>query len=233
MVKNGGFEEGMKHWGVLGKPEKATEEGWKVEISKDAYQGNASLHVLADRSAAGKTPGVWQEPRIFASPSTGKSFIISCWVKAGGGATNSHGIYCGAGSAMSLYSSDWKRSLPSYARTGSTDGKWVRAMGKPVEAADWCKAAQMSAGLSYTAGEAWIDDVRVTEAYVNLAISVKGGAMQVIVEDETGSMALDSGPLPGNTSEYTKNVKVQAGHTYTIKALNKDGAITKKDMEVE
>jgi hypothetical protein len=68
---------------------------------------------------------------------------------------------------------------------------------------------------------------------VNLAISVKGNVKQVVVEDETGSMVLDSGLLPGNTSEYTKNVRVQAGHTYTIKALNKEGAITKKDLVVE
>jgi hypothetical protein len=234
LVKNGGFEEGMKNWTISGQPEKAEEQGWKVEISKDAYQGDAALHILAEKKAAGKTPGVWQTPGIFTAPSVaGKSYILSCMVKAGNGVTNVGGIYCGAGSSMSLYSSDWKRSVRLHARTSSTNNKWVRVISKPVEAEDWCKNVQLSAGLAYTAGEVWIDDIRVTEAYANLAINIKGNVRQVIVEDESGNILLDSGPLAESTTKYSKEVKAEAAHTYTIKALDKDGAVTKKNVVID
>ncbi len=234
LVKNGGFEEGMKYWKVLGKPEKAGEEGWKVELSRDAHQGDASLHVCFNGKGGKKTPGVYQSPKVFASPGyAGKRYIISCWVKAGGGTTNVGGAWCGAGGTLGLYSSDWGKSLQAYARTGSTGDKWIKVISKPVNADDWCKAAQISAGLAYTTGEVWVDDIRVTEADVNLSISIKGNPKQVTVEDESGNILLDSGPLAEKSVEYTKDIKAQAGHTYTIKALDKKGEIAKKICTVD
>ncbi|MDD3927855.1 MAG: carbohydrate binding domain-containing protein [bacterium] len=231
LVKNGGFEDGMKSWSVSGQPDKAAEQGWNVELSKDTHQGNGSLHVQAGNKAAGKTPGVWQNLKI--SNAAGKSYIISCWVKAGSGVTNVGGAYCGAGASAGLYSSDWKTSVKAYARAGNTGSKWVRAVSKPIKAEDWCKAAQMSAGLSYTAGEAWIDDISVTEAYVQLTISVKGHVKQLTLEDETGNICFDSDPLDGNAGEYSKSIQVQAAHTYTIKALGKDGVVVEKSVVVD
>jgi len=218
--RNPGFEDGLKFW-VLPKDIPA---GEKIEISNDAYKGKYSLYVNSKKGI-----GVYQMLTGFLSPDIivpGENYIISCWVKAGEEVNQRGGVYCGAGSSFVIYSSDWKQAKSTLCKTGNTEKKWKKIVGKPVEVPEFGKVYTLNVGTSYTPGEAWIDEISITKAFVDLSFTVEGNnILQIILEDEIGNLIFDSGRLPEKTDKFSKTLQVISTYQYKIRVIDNKGEI--------
>ncbi|MDD2710490.1 MAG: hypothetical protein PHV34_21130 [Verrucomicrobiae bacterium] len=181
-----------------------------------------------------ETRNIWKDLSCLIASgkmNAGAQYLLSCWVKAGKKASDIGGIYWGAGVALGIWNSTWKESIQSNAKTGSTGEKWVKIAGAPFECPKWAKASQLSAGLSYTAGEAWIDEIELTEAFTPISMRIRGSELlQVIMDDEKGLTFFNSGKLPKGTKEFSKDLRIQSSGRYTIKALDKNGRIAIKTI---
>lgn len=234
LVKNGDFESDMQDWLLPAKPDVIESEGWKIDLSNDACQGKNALHIKVEtKKASSRSRGASQSiARLFSAGKliSGKSYVVSCWVKAEKPTTNIGGIYCGAGVSLSMYSKDWKQNVTTYAKTGNTDGKWVKLVSQPLVCPDFGATGEISPAVSYTQGEAWIDDICLSEAFVDLSIKVKGdGISQVLVEDETGKSVFDSGPLSKGTKEFSKSISVLSVYKYKITVVDSKGNISEQE----
>ena len=229
LLQNGGFENGLEGWTPM-----AREAGWQAELSDDAFQGTHSLHVKVSEEARHHGRGVTQslytllEKGVMAK---GRSYFVSCWMK-GVGVSDIGGDYCGAGATLSFYGQGWKRSSSVHAMGGDTGGGWVKLVSEPIKGEAWAKGGEAAAGIFYSTGEAWFDEVCVSEATLTLKIKVSGGPFrQVLVESERGDVLFDSGRLPERTTTFAKDLETVCGSLFTVSALGDDGKITRKVLD--
>jgi len=231
LVQNGGFEDDLKGWAVA-NVDKAQEEGWKVEASAEAGIGTRAIHIAVEPKARNKSRNAYQSlGSLFPAHKLlpGQSYLVSCRMKASGVNTQG-GEYCGAGASLSIWSAGYKDTSSVWAFSGDTAGKWIKVISKPLLCPEGGAGAQVVAAISYTAGEAWIDDIVVSEAYADMSVSVHGsGILQVLVADENGRIIDDSGRLSTGAKDYSKSLKVISAYRYTVKVVDKDGNIYQKD----
>jgi hypothetical protein len=215
MLQNSGFEKGLKPWQSNAK------EG--VQLSEEKkHEGNNSVCIVVKKKEKSKslycTRGHLEEPL-----EVGKSYILSGWVYATPEVSNCGCNYCGAGLAMSVYDKKWKKK--DFCRI-FTYGKneWVHLVSNVLKIPDWYKNAEMSASISYAHGTAFFDNLKLSEAYVDLKFTISSkNILQALVEDETGRIVFDSGKLPDSTNSFSKKLRVLSPYRYFIKAVNKSG----------
>jgi hypothetical protein len=232
-IPNSNFENNMQSWTMLGKPEDMASEGWKVEPASNAYQGKKNaLYIKVERKANSRTRGAYQSlsPLFIAGKLVpGKSYVLSCRVNAGK-SVKGGGNLGGAGVILSVASADWKQMATIYARTDSTNDKWIKLVSQPLKWPEWGVAGMVVPSISYTEGEAYISDICLSEAYVDLSVKVRGGVIsQVLVADETGKTVFDSGSLPGGTKDFSKSISVLSVYKYKVTALDNEGNICEQE----
>lgn len=215
MLRNGSFEEGLSPW--------ATRAVDGVRLSEQkAYDGNKSLCITVEKGKGGKslycTGG-----QLARQLKSGETYILSGWVNASPEVSNSGSKYCGAGLTMSVYDRKWeKKDFCRIFERGKNE--WTHIVSGVMKVPDWYRNVEISASVSYAHGTAFFDDIRLTEAYAELTISVKSrNIFQVIVEDETGRIVFDSGRLADSTDDFSKSIRVLSPYRYFIRAVNRSG----------
>jgi hypothetical protein len=233
LVRNGGFEDGFEGW-RLPEADSSGKDLWKISLSDNAYQGKHSLHVKVAYDGRNNMRGIYQSFSSFLADKTiskGKSYMISCWLK-GRNISTQGATYQGGGVALSFFSKDYKNSEVAYAYSGDTYDAWEKVISKPVLCQDFSAGSQVIAGIAYTAGEVWIDDICVTEASVKLNIHITGAPLvQVLVEDGKGNQGKifwDSGRLPSDTWNFSKEIDVTGCTEFIISVLDQAGNIVRK-----
>ena len=159
----------------------------------------------------------------------GHTYILSCDIKpsakvntrtfAGGGS----GLGCG----LTFWSEDWKRAVSLGARTDGPD-RWLRTSSQPVTIPDWIVHGQLAAGLAYSDGEGYVDNIELVEAYSELTVRVasKAAIRQVKVVDENWRTVFDSGVLEDGARTWSHNLRIEAAYKYAVFAVDASGDVT-------
>jgi len=215
MLRNGSFEEGFSPW--------ATRAVDGVQLSENkVHNGNKSLFITVEKGKDGKSlycTGGQLTRQLKAE----EAYILSGWVNASPEVSNCGSKYCGAGLTMSVYDEKWKKK--DFCRV-FTYGKneWTHIVSGVLKVPDWYKNVEISASISYADGTAFFDDIRLTEAYAELTLTVRSrNIIQVLVEDETGRIVFDSGRLADSTDYFSKSIRVLSPYRYFIRAVNRSG----------
>ncbi|MFA6101142.1 MAG: carbohydrate binding domain-containing protein [Victivallaceae bacterium] len=222
ILRSGDFEQGLSPWRTAAKDEIGLSE-------ENVHNGKFSLRVNLEKKARIPTRSYYCLAGDLKRPlKPGQAYIISGWMNGSDISSNGGGLHHGAGFLLSIYDQSWKKSVCYRALTYG-HGHWVYLVSEPFTLPEWAVNVEFHAGIFYTYGTVFFDDIYLAEAYTKLYFHVKSHKLlQVTVEDETGHLVFNSGELPEKTDEFSKSIDVLSPYRYSIKAINRNGTTVEK-----
>jgi len=213
--ENADFEKGTEGWELNNKAVQSK------SIEPTEADGRKVISINSSEGVIGRTVILTKSFKV------GEEYILSCLLKTDEKVSQKAGSFSGCGATFSFFQKDWKKAETVYARSASTDGKWVKAVSKPIACPEWAHLYRLHLGIMYSAGSGFIEKVVLTKAYTTIRIEVKASIdiRQVIVDNETGENFFDSDLLDEGKKTFTKTLKVLSPYQYHIKVLDANGGI--------
>jgi len=218
LTGNSGFENGLKGWALNKKAIK------NKNIEPAEVDNKKVISINSSKGVIGRTVNLKK------SFKPGEKYILSCIIKADKKVSQRAGVFSGCGATFSFFSKDWKKAVTVYAKSANTNGKWIKAVSKPIECPEWAHLYRLHMGINYSLGSGYIDDVILAKAYTTLQIEVKASVniRQVIVDNELEKNVFDSDLLDEGQKTFTKIIKVLSPYQYQIKVLDVSGNVYTK-----
>ena len=164
----------------------------------------------------------------------GVKYVASCRIKPSPEVSTKALPGAGLGFSLTFWDKSWKKAVSVSVR-GEGSGEWKTIVGEPVELADWIAVAQLTAGLSYSPGEGWVDNLCVVPATARLRFGARSAhpIRQVKVLDENDAPVYDSGVLEGAMRDFRHELEVNAAHNYTVLAIDASGDVAARSYPHE
>ena len=224
--KNFDFAMGLAGW-----MNKHTNEVSCVEAEG---RGMALFCAAAANRAAGKVFTAFRYVK-FDPAWKGRTFIVSCGIRPSAevSAKALPDSASGLGCKVTFWSGDWKRSM-SVGCMAEGPERWRRISSRPFEFPEWAEYMGVSAGLEYSKGSGFVDDIALEEAISAIDVTVASDApiRQVKVAGDDGRILFDSGLIDGGTN-WTRRVPIGSCRRVKVYAVDAGGdvAVAESDRE--
>ena len=157
----------------------------------------------------------------------GRTFILSCDIRPSA-EVSSRAIpdsASGLGCKVTFWSGDWKRSM-SVGCMADGPERWQKICSRPFEFPEWAAYMGVSAGLEYSKGAGFVDDIALEEAISAIDVAVESDApiRQVKVAGDDGRILFDSGLIDGGTS-WTRRIPIGSCRRVKVYAVDAGGDV--------
>lgn len=216
--KNFDFGNGLAGW-----MNKYTNEVTCVEAEG---RGKALFCVAGTGKSAGQVFAAFRYVK-FDPAWKGRTFILSCDIKPS--AKVSSGALpdsaSGLGCKVSFWSKDWKKSIGVGCMAEGQE-RWQRICSRPFEFPEWAAYMGVSAGLEYSKGSGFVDDIALEEAISAIDVAVKSDApiRQVKVAGDAGQILFDSGILDGG-ARWKQRIPIGSCRRVKVYAVDANGKV--------
>ena len=157
----------------------------------------------------------------------GRTFILSCDIKPSAevSAMALPDSASGLGCKVSFWSGDWKRVM-SVGCMAEGPEKWQRICSRPFEFPEWAAYMGISAGLEYSKGSGFVDDIALEEAISAIDVVVESDApvRQVKVAGDAGRILFDSGIVNGG-SRWKQRIPIGSCSRVKVYAVDANGKV--------
>ena len=161
----------------------------------------------------------------------GRTFILSCDIKPSAevSAMALPDSASGLGCKVSFWSGDWKRVM-SVGCMAEGPEKWQRICSRPFEFPEWAAYMGISAGLEYSKGSGFVDDIALEEAISAIDVVVESDApvRQVKVAGDAGRILFDSGIVNGG-SRWKQRIPIGSCSRVKVYAVDANGNVAVAD----
>lgn len=208
-----------------------------LEVAVRSFPALPATNILDGTNANGKVGPLFvkkgdKNPWRSYSPKAltlGVKYVASCRIKPSKEVSTKATPGAGLGFSLTFWDKTWKKAV-SFGIRGEGDGEWKTIVGEPVTMTDWAVHGQMSAGLSYSGGEGWVDDLRLVPATAKLQFGARGKSLirQVKVVDEADAAVFDSDVMTPGVAVFKQEIEVNAAHRYTVLAVDDEGDVAVK-----
>lgn len=157
----------------------------------------------------------------------GRTFILSCDIKPSAevSAMALPDSASGLGCKVSFWSKDWKRSIGVGCMAEGPE-RWQRICSRPFEFPEWAAYMGISAGLEYSKGSGFVDDIALEEAISAIDVAVESDApvRQVKVAGDAGRILFDSGIVNGG-SRWKQRIPIGSCSRVKVYAVDANGKV--------
>lgn len=165
----------------------------------------------------------------------GRTFILSCDIrpsaKVSSGALPDSAS--GLGCKVTFWSGDWKRSMGVGCMAEGSE-RWQRICSRPFEFPEWAEYMGVSAGLEYSKGAGFVDDIALEEAIsaIDVAVASDAPIRQVKVAGDGGRILFDSGLIDGGTN-WTRHIPIGSCRRVKVYAVDAGGDVAVAENVME
>ena len=157
----------------------------------------------------------------------GRTFILSCDIRPSAevSAKALPDSASGLGCKVTFWSGDWKRSMGVGCMDEGPE-RWQRICSRPFEFPDWAAYMGISAGLEYSKGSGFVDDIALEEAISAIDVVVESDApvRQVKVAGDAGRILFDSGIVNGG-SRWKQRIPIGSCSRVKVYAVDANGKV--------
>ena len=224
--KNFDFGNGLAGW-----MNKYTNEVTCVEAEG---RGKALFCVAGTGKSAGQVFTAFRYVK-FDPAWKGRTLILSCDIKpsakVSSGALSDSGS--GLGCKVSFWSKDWKRSIGVGCMAEGPE-RWQRICSRPFEFPEWAAYMGVSAGLEYSKGAGFVDDIALEEAISAIDVAVESDApiRQVKAVGDSYRILFDSGIVDGGAT-WTRRIPIGSCRRVKVYAVDAGGDVAVAESVME
>ena len=216
--KNFDFENGLAGW-----MNKHTNEVSCVEAEG---RGKALFCAAGTGKSAGQVFTLFRYVK-FDPAWKGRTFILSCDIKPSAKVSSEAmpDSASGLGCKVTFWSGDWKRGV-SVGCMAEGPERWQRICSRPFEFPEWAAYMGVSAGLEYSKGSGFVDDIALEEAISAIDVAVESDASirQVKVVGDDGRILFDSGIVDGGAT-WTRRIPIGSCRRVKAYAVSANGKV--------
>lgn len=225
-AKNFDFEKGLSRW-----TNRHTNEIFCVEAEE---RGMALFCAAGTGKAAGRVVTAFRYVK-FDPAWKGRTFILSCDIKPSAKVSSMElpDSASGLGCKVSFWSKDWKRSIGVGCMADGPE-RWQRICSRPFEFPAWAAYMGVSAGLEYSKGSGFVDDIALEEAISAIDVAVESDApiRQVKVAGDAGQILFDSGILDGG-ARWNQCIPIGSCRCVKVYAVDANGKVAVAESVME
>ena len=216
--KNFDFGNGLAGW-----MNKYTNEVTCVEAEG---RGKALFCVAGTGKSAGQVFTAFRYVK-FDPAWKGRTFILSCDIKPSAevSAMALPDSASGLGCKVSFWSKDWKKSI-GVGCMAEGPGRWQRICSRPFEFPEWAAYMGVSAGLEYSKGSGFVDDIALEEAISAIDVAVESDVpiRQVKAVGDSCRILFDSGIVDGGAT-WKRRIPIGSCRRVKVYAVDANGKV--------
>lgn len=157
----------------------------------------------------------------------GRTFILFCDIKPSARVSSRAmpDSVSGLGCKVTFWSGDWKRSMGVGCMAEGPE-RWQRICSRPFEFPEWAAYMGVSAGLEYSKGAGFVDDIALEEAISAIDVAVESDApiRQVKAVGDSYRILFDSGIVDGGAT-WTRRIPIGSCRRVKVYAVDANGKV--------